>query len=324
LGRSASSNGRGMNQVAHNSATMTLAPAAPPGAARPVAEGPRLASRGLVATIRSRKGAFKCAIGLVMVSMVVLVAVASPWLAPYDPNQQALAARLRPPVVFGGDSSHLLGTDNLGRDMLSRLMAGGRISLLIATLTVLASTALGTLLGLYAGYHGRRVDSILTMAAEIQLSLPSILIIMLFLALIGPSIVTVALVLALSDWVVYARTIRGKAMVEKTRDYVTAARALGASDSRLVFRHLWPNVLPTLMVLATVSLGHVVLTESALSYLGLGVQRPSPSWGRMVADGQQYLSNGWWISTIPALTIGFVVLGVNLLGDGLRQLWKME
>lgn len=278
----------------------------------------------MVTRLRSRRGAIKAIIGALLVGVVVLVTVLSAWVSPYEPNQQSLTARLRPPFGFGGDASHLLGTDHLGRDMLSRIMAAGRISLVIGGLAVISSTALGTVLGLYAAYHGRQVDSLLTMAAEVQLSLPSILIIMLFLALIGPNIVTVALVLALSDWVIYARTIRGKGRVEKAREYVTAARTLGASDTRIVFRHLWPNVLPTLMVLATVSLGHVILTESALSYLGLGVQRPSPSWGRMVADGQQYLSNGWWISTIPAATIGLVVLGVNLLGDGLRQLWQME
>lgn len=283
-----------------------------------------LASSRRARTRRLPRGTLKAVAGGGLLALVVLLTLASPWLTPYDPNQQLLTARLRPPFLFGGDVAHLLGTDQLGRDLLSRLLAGGRISLTIGALAVLGSTMLGTLLGLTAGHFRGAIDAVLTVAAEIQLALPSILIILLFLALIGPSIVTVALVLALSDWVLYARTVRARAMVETVREYVVAARALGAADARIVFRHLWPNVVPTVIVLAAVSLGGIILTESALSYLGLGVQRPNPSWGRMVADGQQYLSNGWWLSTLPALTIGVVVLGVNLLGDGLRQLWKME
>lgn len=277
-----------------------------------------------VRTVRLPRGAVKALLGGTLVGLIVALTLVSPWVTPYDPNQQVLTARLRPPVLFGGDLSHPLGTDQLGRDLLSRLLAGGRISLAIGGLAVLGSTVLGGLLGLIAGHFRGAVDAVLTIAAEIQLSLPSILIILLFLALIGPNIVTVALVLSLSDWVLYARTVRSRAMVENAREYVLAARALGASDGRIIFQHLWPNVLPTVIVLAAVSLGAVILTESALSYLGLGVQRPNPSWGRMVGDGQQYLTNGWWLSTLPALTIGLVVLGVNLLGDGLRQLWKME
>lgn len=271
-----------------------------------------------------KPGMGKALVGGVLVGVIVVAAVMSIWASPFDPNAQTLSARIRPPVWMGGDTSHLLGTDHLGRDLLSRLMAGGRISLMIGASAVLMSCCIGILLGLTGAYYGKWLDSVLTMAAEVQLSLPSILIMIVFLALIGPSVITVALVLALSDWVIYARTIRAKVLVEKEKDYVVAARALGASDRRILFRHLLPNVFPTLMVLATVQLGAMILFESALSYLGLGVQRPNPTWGRMVGDGQPYLQNGWWLSTLPALTIGLVVLGANMLGDGLRQLWKME
>jgi peptide/nickel transport system permease protein len=262
----------------------------------------------------------KILLGALLVGSVVGLVLLSFVYLPFDPNAQSLSDRLLPP----GQKGHLFGTDHLGRDVLSRLMAGGRVSLAVAAVAIVVTNGLGTISGLAAAYYGRWVDAGLTMLAEIQLSLPSILIIIVFLALIGPSVLTVALVIALSDWVVYARTMRARALVEKERDYVTAARALGAGDAHIIFRHLFPNSLPTLIVLSTAQLGSVILLESALSYLGLGVQRPNPSWGRMVADGQAYISNGWWISLVPALTIGIVVLGATLLGDGLREKWKME
>lgn len=263
---------------------------------------------------------WKIILGSLMVGSVVgLVLLSLVWI-PYEPNAQSLTDRL----LLPGSDRHLLGTDHLGRDVLSRLMAGGRVSIAVATVAVVITNSLGTASGLTAAYYGRWVDALLTMLAEIQLSLPSILIIIVFLALIGPSILTVAIVIALSDWVIYARTMRSRALVEKERDYVTAAQALGATDRQIIFRHLLPNSLPTLIVLSTVQLGSVILLESALGYLGLGVQRPNPSWGRMVADGQNYIGNGWWISLVPAVTIGIVVLGATILGDGLRERWKME
>jgi peptide/nickel transport system permease protein len=219
---------------------------------------------------------------------------------------------------------HILGTDQIGRDLLSRLMAGGRVSMLVGFLAVLMSFVLGTTLGLIGGFYGKWRDTVLTMAAEIQLALPALLIIILVLSLIGPSIATVAIVLAISDWVIYARTTRGRVLVEKARDYVSAARTLGASDARIIFKHLFPNVLPTLMVVATVNLGTMILLEASLSYLGLGVQRPISTWGRMVADGQPYLREAWWASSMPGMAIGLTVVAINLLGDGLRRLWKME
>jgi peptide/nickel transport system permease protein len=277
--------------------------------------------------VRGRRGVssstLKIVLGSVLVGSVVALILLSLVYVPFDPNAQSLSDRLSPPSVIGG-GEHLLGTDHLGRDVLSRLMAGGRVSLAVAAVAIIVTNGLGTIIGLVAAYYGRWVDAALTMLAEIQLSLPSILIIIVFLALIGPSVLTVALVIALSDWVVYARTMRARALVEKERDYVTAARALGAKDGHIIFRHLFPNTLPTLIVLSTVQLGSVILLESALGYLGLGVQRPNPSWGRMVADGQAYIASGWWISLVPALTIGIVVLGASILGDGLRQRWKME
>jgi peptide/nickel transport system permease protein len=295
--------------------------------AAPIQGSPEASSSGThppLFRLPTRRGAGKVLIGSLILSAIVVLCVLSDWTAPYNPNALDLKARLSPPVFAGGSFAHILGTDELGRDILSRVIAGGRTSIAIGALAVLTSTLLGTVIGLLAGYYGRMLDSFLMIAAEIQLALPSMLIIFFFLAVIGPNIITIGLVLALSDWVLYARMVRARTMVERARDYVAAARVLGAGTPRILFRHLWPNVLPTIMVVATVSLGGVILSESALSYLGLGVQRPWPSWGRMVADGQRYLHSAWWISVSPAAFIAMVVFSANLLGDGLRQLWKVE
>jgi len=262
----------------------------------------------------------KIIIGTLMIALVTAPVLVSFFWLPFDPNATEFSALLVPP----GWGEHLLGTDHLGRDVLSRLMAGGRVSLSVAVLAVIMTNSLGTVLGLLAAYFGRWLDWGLTLLAEIQLALPSILIILVFLALIGPSVLTLALVIGLSDWVIYARMMRSRAIVEGEREYVTAARALGASNTRIISRHVLPNVLPTLIVLTTVLFGSVILLESSLSYLGLGVQRPNPSWGRMVSDGRDYIVTGWWISLAPALSIGIIVLGATILGDGLRQRWKME
>lgn len=283
-------------------------------------------SDGIAPVGRSRlraRGSAKILAGCILVGLVLLL-VAYSWVIPIDPLRQVLTERLRPPLFFGGTTAHILGTDQLGRDMLSRLMYGGRVDLAIALLAIVLSVSLGVVLGLCAAFYGRALDAFLTMAAAVQLALPTVLVIVLLLALLGPSIVTIALILAVSDWVLYARIVRGRAISELARDYIVAARLVGNSDARLIFRHILPNVASTISVLATVSLGHVVLFQASLSYLGLGVQRPYAAWGRMVSEGQAYLSDGWWMSTFPALAIGVLVVGVNLLGDGLRERWKME
>ena len=270
-----------------------------------------------------RRGLDKAILGGIMVGVVVLVTFLSIWVTPYGPEQTSLSARLRP-GIWAGNTQHLLGTDQLGRDMLSRVMAGGRISLTIAFLAVLGSGVIGTVLGLAAAFYRGVVDNLLSMLAEIQLALPGILLIMLFLGVLGPSIFTLALVLAIDDWIGLFRVTRSRALVEKARDYTDAARVIGASNGRIIFRHLLPNIMPIVIVLTMLSTGSVILTEAGLSFLGLGVQRPFPSWGRMIADGQEYLLSAWWVSTLPALTVAIVVVGVNLLGDGLRELVKAE
>ena len=268
-------------------------------------------------------GRTKALIGGTLVALVVIFVAAS-WLVPGDPNAQVLQDRLLPPLLFGGNATHLLGTDQLGRDALLRLMHGGRIDLAVGLLAIFLSTILGTFLGLYAAYFGKTLDAIMSVAVAVQLALPTILVVLLALAVIGPSIITMGIILALSDWVLYGRTVRARALTEMAREYVEAAHVLGYRDSRIIFRHLLPNIAPSIMVLATMSLGNMIMFQASLSFLGLGVQRPYPAWGRMVSEGQAYLSDGWWISGLPAVLIGMTVVGLNLLGDGLRQLWKMD
>ncbi len=269
------------------------------------------------------KGGRKILIGGSLAGSVVLF-VALSWLIPGDPNAQVLSERLLPPALFGGTTGHLLGTDQLGRDMLLRLMHGGRIDLAIGLLAIVLSTLLGTVLGLLSAFYGKALDAIMSILVAVQLALPTILVVLLALSVLGPSVLTMGIILALSDWVLYGRTVRARALAEKAREYIEAAKVLGYRDSRIMFRHLLPNVTPSIMVLATMSLGQMILFQASLSFLGLGVQRPHPAWGRMVSEGQAYLSDGWWISAFPGLLIGMVVLGLNVLGDGLRQVWKME
>ena len=200
-----------------------------------------------------------------------------------------------------GNMKHPLGTDNLGRDIMLRTMAGGRISLLIAALAVIGTAVLGSVLGVLSGYYGGVVDNIVGVLAEIKLTLPMMLIMVLFLSVLGPSIVTLTFVLAINEWVTIFRNVRAATLVEKKKEYVQSAKTMGASNARIIFRYILPNVLPTIIVLATLLISRVILSEASLSYLGVGLERPNASWGR-----------------------AFFAIGVNLIGDGLRKLTKME
>ncbi|CAG0943463.1 Glutathione transport system permease protein GsiD [Anaerolineae bacterium] len=270
-----------------------------------------------------RRGAARAILGGCMVGIVVFITIFSTWVTPFDPNQTSLTERLRP-GIWAGNINHPFGTDQLGRDVLSRTMAGGQISLSITLAAVFGHAVIGTVLGLLSAYFGGLLDAIISVIGELFLALPAILLIILFLALLGPSVATLAFVLAIENWVGLFRLIRGSVLSEKARDYTDAARIIGATSWRIIFRHLFPNILPTMLVMITLSIGSVILSEAGLSYLGFGVARPHPSWGRMINDGQQYIQTAWWVSTFPALTVAIMVLGINLLGDGLRQLWKME
>ena len=260
-------------------------------------------------------------LGSMVVGLVILTAILAPFVAPHGVRDQELANRLRPPCwVEGGSWEYPLGTDDLGRDVLSRMIYGARISLLVGGLAVLLSGAIGVVLGLLSGYFGGRVDDLLMRVCDVQLSVPLTLLAIAVIAVVDSSLSTLIAVLGLTQWVMYARVVRGETLSIREREFVEAARAIGARDLRIVRTCILPNVFATILVTATLRMATVVMIEAGLSYLGLGIQPPNPSLGSMLSDGRQYLATAWWLSTFPGLTVMLIVLGINLLGDGLRDL----
>ena len=258
--------------------------------------------------------------GLVVVAAVVVAALAAPWLSPFDPVEQDIGNRLKPPVwrdAFG--TLHPLGTDQLGRDLLARVIFGARPALLVGFAAVTISGVLGLVTGLLAGYFGGRVDDVLMRLADIQLAFPFILLAIAVIGVLGPSLPTIIVVIGVSSWVVYARIVRSAALSLRDREFVQAARALGCRDGRVLLHHILPSVFTPWLVVATLDMARVIVVESALSFLGLGVQPPTPTWGGMLADGRVYISTAWWLATFPGLAILVTVLGINLFGDGLRD-----
>ena len=252
--------------------------------------------------------------------LLVVPAVLAPQVAPYDPLKGSLAKRLKPPVwQEGGSADHLLGTDKLGRDILSRMIHGARVSLMVSMIAIFVGGIIGTSLGLISGYFGGWVDSILMRLVDISLSLPTILLALVLVAAVGPSFSTVVIVLVVLLWARYARLVRGETLGIKERDFIARARVAGASHTRIMFRYILPNVVNSLVVLATLQVGYVILLESALSFLGAGLPRPTPAWGLMIADGRELIVTAWWVSMFPGLAIMLTVLALNLLGDWLRD-----
>ncbi len=252
--------------------------------------------------------------GLAVVVLLALVALGAPWLAPGDPYRGDLSAGLQPP-----SSAYLLGTDAQGRDVLSRVLYGARLSLTVGLGSQAVSLAVGLALGLVAGYSGRWVDATVMRVADVTLAFPSLLLLIAIAAAVKPSLPVICLVIGLVGWAGMARLVRGQVLVVRALDYVQAARALGASDARLVTRHILPNVLAPVIVATTLGIGGAIMAEAALSFVGLGAQPPTPSWGAMVAEGRDLLRVAPWVSLFPGLAIGVAVLGLNLLGDGLRD-----
>jgi peptide/nickel transport system permease protein len=237
-----------------------------------------------------------------------------------DPFRQALVERLQEPAIFGGaDPRHPLGTDQLGRDVLARLAYGTRLSLMIALLAVAISGVLGVVVGLYAGFRGGWIERIVMRASDIQLAFPFILFAILVVGALGPGTRNVVLVLGFSGWVLYARVVRGDVLRLRELEYVLSARAVGVRERGIIFRHILPNALPPVIVIATSATAQMVISEAALSFLGVGVQPPDPSLGTMLSDGREYLTIDPWLATIPGVTIMVTVLGINLLGDWLRD-----
>jgi peptide/nickel transport system permease protein len=252
---------------------------------------------------------------------VIAVAVLAPVLSSHDPNRVNLMARLTPPAWQAeGNARNLLGTDQLGRDVLTRIMYGARISMAVGVISVLTSGLLGTLLGLIAGYAGGRLDNLIMRVTDIQMALPFILLALLIVALLGPSLTNVIIVFTITGWCVYARVTRASTLAIRENQYVEAARALGASDLRILWHHILPFLISPLLVTASFEAARIITTEAALGFLGLGVPPPSPSWGNMLSDGREYIQDAWWISTFPGLAVLVTVLGINILGDALRDI----
>lgn len=246
--------------------------------------------------------------------VVTLAAVFADFVAPYDPNQQDLANLLSPPSW-----EHWMGTDNLGRDVLSRMLFGGRISLLVGVVSVAVAMVIGVLLGIISAMVGGRVDDVIMRLTDLSLTLPGVLIALAVAATVGPSLINVILIISLLYWAQFARMARGEALSIRERDYVQAAYAIGCSPLRILRLHIFPNLVNTMIVLATLEIAAAILLESTLSFLGVGVPPPTPTWGIMIADGRPYVELGWWSVTFPGLAIMFTVLAVNLLGDTLRD-----
>lgn len=257
---------------------------------------------------------------VVVLIIVVIMAIFAPWLAPYPYDQINMPDRLMPPAfVEGGSTSHILGTDNIGRDILSRVIYGAQISLSVAVLVIAITASIGTVLGIAAGYLGGRTDAFLMRVTDISLAFPAILIALLFAATIGPGYWTVVIAISLLGWAPYARIIRGEALKLRDADFVAQARIIGTSPARIMVRHIFPNIVNPLIIMATLSVGMVILTEAILSYLGAGIPPPAASWGNMVNDGRNLIDTAWWISTFPGIAIGLVVLAGNFLGDWIRD-----
>jgi peptide/nickel transport system permease protein len=255
-----------------------------------------------------------------LLGLVLVAAVGGERLAPHDPNGLDLSHALRPPFWEArGDAANPLGTDNLGRDILSRIIAGAQISSIVALYAIGVSGAVGALIGMISGYFGKALDAVIMRVVDIQMSIPALALALVFAAVLSPGLATVVIVIAVTYWTWYARIIRAEVLSLKERDYVLLAKVAGCSTATIFRRHLLPNLLNTLLVLATLQVGQVILFEASLSFLGLGIQMPDVSWGLMLADARAYITNAWWAITMPGLAIMATCLSSNLLGDWLRD-----
>jgi peptide/nickel transport system permease protein len=259
--------------------------------------------------------------GVGFVIFLAVVAAAADWLAPQDPTRQSLRGRLSAPTLEGADGrAHLLGTDHLGRDVLSRVIHGARVSLLVGFSAVVVGGLIGSTLGIIAGFRGGLTDTVIMTVADAQLAFPFILLAIGIIAVLGPSFPTLVVVVGLSGWVSYARILRAQVLTLRSREFVDAIHALGGSVTRVVVGHIVPNVLSSLVVIATLELARAIVLEATLSFLGLGVQPPTPSWGGMVYEGRDHLDTAWWISTFPGLVLMATSIVVSRTGDWLRDL----
>lgn len=259
-------------------------------------------------------------LSIVILSVMVFIAVMAPLVSPHDPLFSSLRARNTPPIWYAdGTWTYILGADTIGRDMLSRLFYGARISLMVMAFSLIFGTIIGTALGLIAGYFGGLVDEIIMRLVDIFLGLPFVLVAMVLALVLGTSLTTMIIVLAVLTWAGFVRNVRGEVLSLRERDYVALARIAGASLPRILLMHILPGVINTVLVIATLRSGQLILAESFLSFLGAGIPPPTPTWGAMIADGRNYLRDAWWISFFPGLAIFLTVMALNFLGDWLRD-----
>ncbi|TCB95482.1 ABC transporter permease [Micromonospora zingiberis] len=267
---------------------------------------------------RRRSGRWPWFSGTVMVLFAFCGAFGA-LVSPHDPNKVDLSQSLKPPVFAGGSTSYLLGTDQLGRDVLSRLLAGAQVSFLVAAGAVLIAGAFGLLIALLAGYLGGRLDTVLTRVADASMAFPVVLLAIVIVAIYGKGVTVVILVLVVAGWPQYARVLRSEVIRIRHQDFVTMARIMGGSRFWAITRHVVPNLIPTLLVLATLQVGLAIIAEGSLSFLGIGVPPPAASWGNMLADGRTFLATAWWLPVVPGVALSITVLAANLLGDWLRH-----
>ncbi|MDQ0185179.1 ABC transporter permease [Cytobacillus kochii] len=259
-------------------------------------------------------------IGLLIVLLIIFIAIFAKLLAPHDPNQINAAMMLKPPAwVEGGVTDYILGTDNLGRDILSRIIYGSQISLVVGVASVILAGIIGIYIGLVSGFYGGFLDNILMRIVDSFLAIPTILFALVILTVFGPSAFTLIVVLGVTNWVQYARLIRGEVLSLKEREFVRAARSMGVRDHKIILKHLLPNVISPFIVISTLSVATTIILEASLSFLGLGIQPPTISWGGILSDGRDYVATSWWLAAFPGLAITITVLGMIFLGDWLRD-----
>lgn len=257
--------------------------------------------------------------GVGIVVIAFLLVLFAPLIAPMDPTEQELATRLLPPFSVSARGLHLLGTDPLGRDIASRIVFGGRISMLVGLAAVFIAGSIGVTFGLIAGYAGGRWSAVIMRVADVQLALPFMVLALALVAAVGPSLLNLVIVLGVTGWVLYARVVRAETLSLREREFVLAARAVGVRSTAIAVRHILPNAASSIIVMASLQMSRMMLFEASLSFLGVGVPPPTPTWGNMISDARGYLSVAWWVSTVPGLALFVTVLGVTLFGDRLRD-----
>jgi peptide/nickel transport system permease protein len=280
-----------------------------------------------VAPARSRSRAWRrfalnpaALAGSLILLIVVSAALAAPWVSPHDPAKQSLLRRFTPPMwQAGGNSVYPLGTDQVGRDVLSRIIYGARISLLVGVSAVIVSLVVGVTAGLVSGFIGGKIDTAIGTVVDVSLSFPQILLALAFVAALGPSLVTIIVVLGLTGWERYARVVRAEVMALREKEFVEAARAIGVRRPRIILRHVLPNTVSSIVVMSTLQVAQAILAEAALSFLGVGSGGSHPTWGQMISLGRDFVTVAWWLATLPGLAILLTVLAINLVGDRLRD-----